>query len=681
MSFPNNNSSNYSEFYNENHEFLYLNITSCKTNYILDINLNLCRLNCSGKFYKPIDDNKNEKNFDWVDNCSEYYNLNYTFGNKCVKNCENYYILNNKHCYVECPVGSTPIKDRCINNLLLNGNEHNISFLQEDLNQLVDNIDDFVIDIFYSNLSFHANDYYLQVFNTTNIPYHKEISEIIFDECVASLKKYYKIPEEENLIIAKFDLFRPNNINNQVEYHIYTKNGIRLQLNVCEKDYIIIKYPILYPDKISYDLGKEIFELKGNDIYNSNDSFFNDICNPYSVNGSDVILADRRKDIFQDINLCEENCKYIKVNFTTQKIECKCNVKTFFNYEEKEFNHNSNMFSDIFNLNIEVMKCYKYSFQWKILRKNLGFWIMTGFLIFQIILTFLFFFEKISLKNKIIHNIFLNSPPIRFTSIDIEEDNDSNFDSLSSLKRLKKNNIIIYNNNIAQKKTRKNVVFKKTFFINKKFTKNKKSINYYFIIEKNYDFNLPFLNEIENEKNFFKIFFSIFKNTFPIFRSIFLVSKYELICLNISVYIFSLSINFTLNGLFFTNDVISKRHKGSVSFISTILRSIYSSIIGIFIMVIPKKLIFYFPIMETIIKEVKNQIKLSIYLKKLIRIVKFKIFLYFLFVLIFNILFIYYITCFCAIYKCSQIEWFLGGLRSFFISFLVSFVSSLLVTI
>ena len=98
-------------------------------------------------------------------------------------------------------------------------------------------------------------------------------------------------------------------------------------------------------------------------------------------------------------------------------------------------------------------------------------------------------------------------------------------------------------------------------------------------------------------------------------------------------------------------------------------------------MVIPKKLIFYFPIMETIIKEVKNQIKLSIYLKKLIRIVKFKIFLYFLFVLIFNILFIYYITCFCAIYKCSQIEWFLGGLGSFFISFLVSFVSSLLVTI
>ena len=296
-------------------------------------------------------------------------------------------------------------------------------------------------------------------------------------------------------------------------------------------------------------------------------------------------------------------------------------------------------------------------------------------------ITFLFFFEKISLKNKIIHNIFLNSPPIRFTSIDIEEDNDSNFDSLSSLKRLKKIILLFIIIILHKKKTRKNVVFKKTFFINKKFTKNKKSINYYFIIEKNYDFNLPFLEEIETEKNFFKIFFTIFKNTFPIFRSIFLISKYELICLNISVYIFSLSINFTLNGLFFTNDVISKRHKGSVSFISTILRSIYSSIIGIFIMVIPKKLIFYFPIMETIIKEVKNQIKLSIYLKKLIRIVKFKIFLYFLFVLIFNILFIYYITCFCAIYKCSQIEWFLGGLRSFFISFLVSFVSSLLVTI
>ena len=206
-------------------------------------------------------------------------------------------------------------------------------------------------------------------------------------------------------------------------------------------------------------------------------------------------------------------------------------------------------------------------------------------------------------------------------------------------------------------------------------------MNYYLIIEKNYDFNLPFLEEIENEKNFFKIFFTIFKNTFPIFRSIFLISKYELICLNISVYIFSLSINFTLNGLFFTNNVISDRHKGSVSFISTILRSIYSTLIGVLIMVIPKNLIFYFPLMETIIREVKNQIKLSIYLKKILKIVIIKISFYFIFMFIFNIIFIYYITCFCAIYKYSQLEWFLGGLRSFLITFLISFVTSLIITI
>ena len=680
ISFPNNlNLSNCSEFYNEKYEFLYLNITSCKENYTLENDLNLCRLNCNNNFYIIMEENNN--NITCVNNCSKLYNLNYTFGNRCVKNCENYYILNNKHCYAECPEGSTPIKDRCINNLLLNGNEHNISFLHENLIQLENNIDDFVIDIFYSNLSFHSNDYYLQVFNTTNIPYHDEISEIIFDDCVASLKKYYNIPDEENLIIAKFDLFRPKKLHNQVEYHIFTKNGIRLQLKVCENDYIIIKYPILYPDKISFNLGKEIYELKGNDIYNNNDSFFNDICNPYSSNGTDVILADRRKEIFQDVSFCEENCKYLKVNYTTQKIECKCNVKEYFNNEEKELNKDSINFGEIFSLNIEVMKCFKYSFQWKILSKNLGFWIMTTFLILQIILIFLFLFEKNILKNNIIHNIFLTSPPIRFNSIDLDNDsnNDSNPNNLSSDKRLKKK-IIIYNKN-EFKKIKKIVTFKKSFFLNKKFLNSNKSMNYYFIIEKNYDFNLPFLEEIENEKNFFKIFFTIFKNTFPIFRSIFLISKYELICLNISVYIFSLSINFTLNGLFFTNNVISDRHKGSISFISTILRSIYSTLIGILIMVIPKNLIFYFPLMETIIREVKNQIKLSIYLKKILKILIIKISFYFIFMFIFNIIFIYYITCFCAIYKYSQLEWFLGGLRSFLITFLISFVTSLIITI
>ena len=234
--------------------------------------------------------------------------------------------------------------------------------------------------------------------------------------------------------------FRPKKLHNQVEYHIYTKKGIRLQLKVCENDYIIIKYPILYPDKISFNLGKEIYELKGNDIYNNNDSFFNDICNPYSSNGTDVILADRRKEIFQDVSFCEENCEYLKVNYTTQKIECKCNVKEYFNNEEKELNKDSINFGEIFSLNIEVMKCFKYSFQWKILSKNLGFWIMSTFLIFQIILIFLFLFEKNILKNNIIHNIFLTSPPIRFNSIELDNDsnNDSNPNNLSSVKRLKK---------------------------------------------------------------------------------------------------------------------------------------------------------------------------------------------------------------------------------------------------
>ena len=51
--------------------------------------------------------------------------------------------------------------------------------------------------------------------------------------------------------------------------------------------------------------------------------FFNDICFPYSINGKDLILEDRRNKIYQKINI-QNNCNYYKINYETQTI--------FYNY-------------------------------------------------------------------------------------------------------------------------------------------------------------------------------------------------------------------------------------------------------------------------------------------------------------------------------------------------------------
>lgn len=53
--------------------------------------------------------------------------------------------------------------------------------------------------------------------------------------------------------------------------------------------------------------------------------FFNDICFPYSINGKDLILEDRRNKIYQKINI-QNNCNYYKINYETQTI--------FYNYDQ-----------------------------------------------------------------------------------------------------------------------------------------------------------------------------------------------------------------------------------------------------------------------------------------------------------------------------------------------------------
>ena len=46
------------------------------------------------------------------------------------------------------------------------------------------------------------------------------------------------------------------------------------------------------------------FKDLGVDIFNINDSFFNDICHPYSDSKNDIILEDRIIDIYQNYSLC-----------------------------------------------------------------------------------------------------------------------------------------------------------------------------------------------------------------------------------------------------------------------------------------------------------------------------------------------------------------------------------------
>ena len=98
------------------------------------------------------------------------------------------------------------------------------------------------------------------------------------------------------------------------------------------------------------------------DILDAKNSFYNDICCPYSESGNDLILGDRRQDIFQNYSLCDKGCTYKNIDIENMLIICECNIKekvniTLVPLEYEEFEDVSLMDS-----NIGVIICYQKVF-------------------------------------------------------------------------------------------------------------------------------------------------------------------------------------------------------------------------------------------------------------------------------------------------------------------------------
>ena len=244
------------------------------------------------------------------------------------------------------------------------------------------------------NITFHLTSPEKQKEYIDNDLYNN-ISSIDLNKCENILKQHYKI--NNSLIIMKIDIKRNDTFSTQVEYEIFNPhNGEPLNLSICENETINVYVPIDM-ESSTFDLLKQIKE-QGYDILDPNDSFYNDICTPYnSVNNTDVIISDRKKDFYNpNFTLCEENCKYKSFNINTSKANCECQTKTEIKTDisETKFSPNlliENFFSFDKYTNYKVLKCYNLAFNLKKLKKNIGSYIIIFILIcFIIVLSFNF---------------------------------------------------------------------------------------------------------------------------------------------------------------------------------------------------------------------------------------------------------------------------------------------------
>ena len=301
------------------------------------------------------------------------------------------------------------------------------------------------------------------------------ISSIDFGECEKKLKKYYKIPEDKELIVLKLDIKYEG--STYVQYEVYhPTDKIKLNLTVCENIKILIYSPINLDEKI-ISLYNSL-DKSGYNLFDLNDSFFSDICTPYtSVNGTDIILTDRKNSIynqFANLSFCQTGCKFQSFNYTTQRVKCNCitdieNIKTMIN--DLSFAKNEiidNFYAPIKNSNFKVLKCYHLLYDIDDLIHNIGCIIMSIIYLLLFILLILFCFTYSKNIDYFIDIILINVKKKRIIKINKSKKRKGVESSNLIKKSNQKSNLKIKTNNTKEKITsinsKKNLIIKRKKF-------------------------------------------------------------------------------------------------------------------------------------------------------------------------------------------------------------------------
>ena len=235
-------------------------------------------------------------------------------------------------------------------------------------------------------------------------------------KCKNILINISALKSEDDLYVTQYDFKINNKIVLNTEYAIHIKRNeeaINIDLTPCKNNNILIQldYPFssLEMDDNFYNKIKNLWG-SGYDPFNSNESFYNDICTPYTPEKKrDITLEDRRNIYYLNYTLCEDNCTYIGPNFETNRSICECVVKTEMDIDRDvnvNYIDNYNSFSKALpKTNLNIAKCYKDFFKIKNLKKNWGFYFQFFFFIISIFLEISYFLYSVKVIRKEVANL------------------------------------------------------------------------------------------------------------------------------------------------------------------------------------------------------------------------------------------------------------------------------------
>ena len=278
---------------------------------------------------------------------------------------------------------------------LFKGKYKEINLSIEQIEKLYGDIKDYIYNKYNEeNTIINTNNVKIQI-SKIDEQKNSKLSNIDLGKCGDILKEKYCKTENNSLIMLKFDITPENETSTYVHYEIYDfMTKIFLELKECNGINAVINLPIEMDSEIE-SLYK-MLDKYGYNLFDANDIFYNDICSTYKTkNGTDILLYDRRMDIYQltvNISLCQKGCEFESYNSETKKAKCNCPIernKINTNTSLLEFNKNE-MINEFYNVlknsNFRVLKCYQLPFNIKIFVKNIGSIIMTILLVIFLVL-------------------------------------------------------------------------------------------------------------------------------------------------------------------------------------------------------------------------------------------------------------------------------------------------------
>ena len=448
-------------------------------------------------------------------------------------------------------------------------------------------------------------------------------------------------------------------------------------------------------------------------MHNPKNEFYSDVCTQHtSDEGTDMTLFDR-KDQYnaQNMSLCESGCEFQNYNEETGKVKCECPIKTGTNFYGIDPNKLLDKFKNVKSIiNIMIVKCAKLVFSSDGLKKNIGSYTILVITSVSILLTMLFYKIGFSKFKNFINKIFdkkfkeknINNPEYppkkeghkKRKSINEDKKRNSVFNNNAGISTESKD--ILKVNKMENNKD-KNLKRKSTIKDNKEKEKKKsrKSLKSSFdskIIEKSDGNNIDvYLNDYElnnlsfeeaikyDKRTLWQYYFSLLKTKHLIIFTFYTKTDYNSRLLKIILFLLSFTLYYIVNALFFTDSTMHQIYEdeGAFNFVYQIPQILYSTIISTVI----KMIISFLSLTEKNFTSIKKDITIEEAkkeIKKKFNSASKKFIAFFSINFLLLIIFWYYLSCFCAVYKNTQVYLIKDTLLSFAISLLYPFALNFL---